>query len=219
MKTETDRRVITVETHTASFDLQDILFALNQVNPDEVPEDASPRAVVALGTGIIDSTQLLLALRQLNGEIPEEAEVGISIKWRVEKEGPPPAPPQQPQQHQAPPQVIYAAPPQQHYQPPPGPQYPQAPQNAAQCRTCGGVPNVHGPTPGCMDAQGCGHVLRTRGQPMIPRTVPPQGAPQVGLGGAAFAPPGRLINRETGEQVFADKNGMPYGRHEDYSTR
>ena len=54
---------------------------------------------------------------------------------------------------------------------------------------------------------------------MIPKTVIPQGAPSIGMGGQGFAAPGILTNRETGEQVFADKNGSPYGRHDDYSTR
>jgi hypothetical protein len=39
------------------------------------------------------------------------------------------------------------------------------------------------------------------------------------MGAGGVAPPGVLVNRETGEKAFADKNGMPYGKHDDYSAR
>ena len=87
----------------------------------------------------------------------------------------------------------------------------------AVCATCGAVPDLHGPTPECRDESGCGRVLRTRGALPVGRAVEPGGVNAPGMGGSSLPGTSMLVNRETGEQIFAGGDGTPYGRHDDYN--
>ena len=236
MKQESSRKFVTIEEHSLILDESDLTRAIEAADADAVGnEELELQPILLVDGKAISPDNLLTMLRSMNPNIPEGAKFALAITWQEQVEFDPsqmmaPQAPQQTrqqmqqmapqgapyhQQQQFTPQ--YAQQMQQQYAPAP-PQFQQQPfqqPNPQQCRTCAAVPDLHGPMPDCMDAMGCGRVLREKGQLLPPRTVLPPGAPSLGMGPA----PGVLINRETGAQAFADKNGMPYGVHSDYSNR
>lgn len=244
MKQDSSKKFVTIEDHHLILEPEDLTHAIEAADPETVgDEELELQTVLVVNGEAIDAEGLLTMLRSMNPAIPEDATFTLAVKWQEQVEFDPsqlvaqqaptgPLSPQQTrqqmqqlapngqpyhQQQQFTPQ--YAQQMQQQYAPAQQPQFrqPMAP-GAQQCRTCGAVPDVQGPTPDCMDAAGCGRVLRERGQLLPPRTVPPPGAPGVGMGPGRVGP-GKLVNRATGEVAFADRNGMPYGKHDDYQKR
>jgi len=242
MQRESKTRQVTIEEHVVTVTLDDLAQALeaeflseDEENPAVFkPEDL--RVCVGVGEGkILGPSELMNVLRRGIERLPEGAEIVLAVRWQeeVEAEANPPAPMGQPgyppaPQSYYPPQPVYhhpPPPPPQPYYPPQQPQYqapPQAPpqqqqQRAPTCTTCGGQPDVQGPTPECMDPLGCGRVLQQRGPMPVGRAVPP---PNMGAVGAGIlrGGGGKLVNRETGESAFADATGGPYGAH-DYDRR
>ncbi len=143
-------------------------------------------------------------IRTAHEGIPEDAEIVLAVRWRQEVEVQATAP-----TRRAPPTPILPA----GVEPDAG--YLEEETGGDSCATCGGVPDIQGPTPGCHDVNGCARVRQTKGEIAVARSVEPDGAPNVGIGGRG---PGTqmLVNRDTGEKVFADKTGRPYGKHDDY---
>jgi len=220
MKKLSQKKVVTVEECALQLDKRDLAEMIESESPETTvdprdvtvcvsapaSEDARVGDLHAPGTRIIGASQLLEMARARNQEIPEDAEIVISVRWRKEVEGGfVPAP-----------QPMYAAPTQPMMAAPGGQQI--DPQDAMQCATCGGVPGIQGPTPDCQDVNGCGRVRKIRGDLPVPKALEVQGAPQVGVGlGAPMRGTQKLTNRETGKTVFADRDGQPYGHHEDYT--
>jgi hypothetical protein len=227
MKRESSKKIVTIEEHSLILDQADLMHALEADDPSRVIDNPELKAILYVGQEAVAPSALINMIRAMNPDIPEHAKLTLAVTWQEQVEiDPAQMQPMPPPQYAPPPQYYQQQPPPYTGHPPAGYQPPMQPPVAQptpqahgqQCRTCGAVPMVHGPTPDCMDAGGCGRVLRERGQLLPPKTVPPPGAPDVGIGTGAPAP-GILINRETGETAFADKNGMPYGRHDDYSAR
>lgn len=229
MERKTDRKTIQVEEHVVTVTKSDLVEALLiefrdeeeiAVKPDEV------RVCVGLGQDkILGPSQLMEILRKQIENLPENAEVVLAIRWREEVEAPdyPPARVGRPGYHQPQPQPQPYYPPQpQPYYPPPQPYYPppQAPpqhQGGPTCTTCGGQPDLQGPTPECGDPMGCGRVRVQRGEMPVGRAIPPPGVGNVGAG-ILRGSGQKLFNRETGEEAFADQHGAPYGKF-DYDAR
>lgn len=228
MKRESSKKIVTIEEHNVILDEADLMHALEADDPSRVIDNPPLQPVLFVDQEAISPSALMTMLRTMNPDIPEGAKLVLAVTWQEQVEVDPSQMQQQLPPQQFPPGPMPYFNPYQYMQPPAGqppmqppiaqPQPPQPTPQAQgqQCRTCGAVPMVHGPTPDCMDAAGCGRVLRERGQLLPPKTVPPPGTEGVGMG----SPPTSaqmLVNRETGESVFADKNGMPYGRHDDYT--
>lgn len=229
MKHESTRKVVMVEEHHVLLSKQDLLAVMESQNPEELLTEADIQPMLHLGDSekAMGARSILDLVRVMNKDIPENAEVVLAVRWREETESQ--QQPQQPQQQMMmmpaqmmmQPPVTYQ-PPQQHagrgLQQPPPMQQQQAPPpvvQAQQCRTCGAVPDLQGPTPDCMDAMGCAHVRSQRGNLPVPTSVLPDGGPSIGLGGGGDPTrmPGTqmLVNRETGEKKFASRDGTPYG--------
>jgi len=209
MKQNTVKKVVSVEEHSVTFDRRDLREVMEQEDPEASVSIKTlvPGLVVDFGEGpqLLPSSRVMEMLRTYNADIPEDAEIVIAARWRREEEI---------TIAQASAGLMQSGmplnlPANTRTGPPPG-----------SCGTCGGVPDQQGPTPECMDANGCARVRSLRGDLPIVRTVTPTGpGANVGLGGGA---PGRgtqiLTNRDTGQTAFADKEGRPYGVHDDYST-
>lgn len=232
MKHETVRRFISVEQHFVSLRRKDLAQLLS--SEDNPINERDLFITVTNGQdakGVFVAADILKrALEQMNeknddGEevgagIPDDAEVTISIGWRREVEV---GPNQIPMHAPAPTQPAFgpgAAPIM-----PPGVASTFNPSDVgshAACRTCGTVPDLHGPTPDCQDQYGCARVRAHRGDLPIVQANPEGPAPQVGAGGILPGQVGTthgtqmLTNRETGERVFAAKDGLPYGVGYDY---
>lgn len=231
VKKLSQKKVVTIEECALQFDKRDLAEMIEAENPETTVDPRDVTVCVsapageesrvgdlsAPGTRVIGASQLLEMARSRNQEIPEDAEIVISVRWRKEVEcGFVPA--QQPMYAAASqqPMPMYAAAPQQPMAAPGGQQI--DPQDAMQCATCGGVPGIQGPTPDCQDVLGCGRVRQLRGDLPVPKALDVQGAPQVGVGlGAPMRGTQKLTNRETGKTVFADRDGAPYGHHDDYA--
>jgi len=217
MKHESKRKVVTVEEHLITFNRDELADLLKDVLPDA--DDIDPRkirlcAVVGDAESVIGPSDLKRLLREKVEDIPDSAEIALSVRWRQEVEGAVDPSPAMYQAQQA--GMVPTAP------TAPLPADSEMIANGAPCGTCGSIPDLHGPTPDCEDAQGCGRVRRMKGdlpiatakpaqnEDRIPGTGMPGGAPGSGAGTRY------LINRETGQKVFADEFGAPYGFHDDY---
>lgn len=228
MKRESSKKFVTIEEHHLILDTADLMHALESDDPSRVIDSPPLQPMLVVDKAAVAPADLMAMLRKMNPEIPESARLTLAVTWQEQVEIDPAqmqqaaSPAYQPPAYQ-PPHYPHQQPPQGYTgQPPAGYQPPvtqHPPGSAMQCRTCGTLPMLHGPTPDCMDVQGCGRVLRERGQLLPPRTVPPPGAPSMGIGASGASPPGVLVNRDTGETAFADKNGLPYGHHDDYGGR
>jgi hypothetical protein len=199
---------VTIEEHSVTFSKADLAGMLEGEAEGGLVDERDLAVGVMVGKDhIIGPNQLLEMVRSVDQEIPEGAEVVLAVRWRQEVEV-----------TQAPPRNLAAEPLMPAGVAPTPDGYAAAPGNNASCRTCGSVPAIQGPTPDCNDALGCALVRAEKGEIGIARSVEPEGAPQIGVGGQG---PGTrmLVNRETGEKIFADKNGGAYGRHDDYSAR
>jgi hypothetical protein len=233
MQRETNQRTICVEEHVVTVTKDDLAEALQgELAGDGIMVKADElRVCVGIGESqIVGPSQLRDLLRAQIEGLPDNAEIVLAVRWREEVEAPahPPAPAGQPHYPapQAyypppgyyPPQPQYQPPPPQYQQPPQQPQYQQPPQGGPICTTCGGQPDLQGPTPECADPMGCGRVRAQRGDLPVGRAVPPPGVGSVGAGilrGGAST----LVNRETGETAFAAHDGRPYGVGHDYDNR
>lgn len=219
MKRNSQRRLVTIEEHSVTFGRDDLLELVQAEEPEMFASlderDMTPSLVIQTTDkdgeakhAVLQPARLIEMMRSVDEEIPENAEVVLAVRWRKEVEA-------------------QAMPPVAGRVQPPTPILPagvdhdtsylaEAAASGESCETCGGVPDIQGPTPDCHDVSGCARVRTTKGEIAVARTVEPENAPRVGIGGTG---PGthKLVNRETGETAFADKNGMPYGKHEDYS--
>lgn len=225
MKSMSTKKVVTIEEFAVQLDRGDIAELIEMDNPTNTvsPRDvtvcvSAPSDEARVGdfsvaqTRIIGASQLLEMARTKNPEIPADAEIVLAVRWQKAVEGAQ----IQPMQPQYAPSAMVPAPPGYAHVAPGG--QPIAPQDALQCATCGGVPGIQGPTPDCQDVNGCGRVRALRGDLPVPKSVDPAGAPQVGVGLGVGTPGTKmLVNRETGQKVFADKKGAPYGVHDDYT--
>jgi hypothetical protein len=151
-------------------------------------------------------------VRALNEEVPENAEVCISIRWREEVEVDPKQLAAMQARAQAP----------QGTGVPPG--QPIMRGVGPVCITCGGYPEGAGPTPDCEDESGCGRIREHYGDMPVPTVAAPGGAgAHVGLGGGGGGGARKVVvpDKETGaaKTVFAGKDGAPYGHHDDYSKK
>lgn len=215
MKAMSSRKVVQIEEHAVQFDKRDLAEMIESEDPTNTVDPRDLTIFVSATTAGSSepkgygASQLLEMARSKNSDIPEDAEVVISVRWRKETDAPQmPVPQYAPQYAPAPAGYV--------------PNHSQqggaiAPQDARQCATCGALPAVQGPTPDCHDVNGCGAVRQLRGELPIPKAVDAPNAPQVGVGlGAPSKGTKLLINRETGEKAFADRDGRPYGKHDDY---
>lgn len=212
MKHESKRKVVTVEEHLITFNRDELADLLRSALPEDTEIDPRSINLCAIvgddAENVIGPSDLRKIARSQVEEIPEDAEVVLSIRWRKEVEG-----------------IAHPAPAPAAYAPAAAPVAPPADgemvASGAPCATCGSVPDLHGPTPDCEDAVGCGRVRRLKGEMPVPKSAPAQSAAHVpGTGGPAGQDgPGThyLVNRDTGEQVFADQMGGAYGHHEDYT--
>lgn len=204
MEHNTSRRHITVEEHVVTFGKMDIVEALDSELAGEgiMVAPRITRLCVAVGEEtVVGPTRLLEMLRTAKEDIPEEAELVLAVRWRKEVSNAAVAARPGSLPRTAPPPV----------------------KTAGRCATCQGVPAIDGPTPDCEDEDGCGMVRAVKGELPIVQTEVPQGTANIGHGGggrgANEPPPGVLVNRETGEKAFADRDGRPYGHHDDYEDR
>ena len=210
MEHNTTRKVLTVEEHNVTFGKKDLVELLDEELAGEGILVAPRITHLSVIVGdeepvVVGPNRLLEMIRAAKDDIPEDAELVLAVRWRktvATRAGAPavgsrPASP-------------YAAP------------VPHPAPSGAVCPSCQATPAVEGPTPDCEDENGCGMVRAVKGDMPIVQTQEPEGAARIGQGGGrrpGEPPPGRLVNRETGQVAFADRDGMPYGVHEDYSKR
>lgn len=232
MKHETVKRYVQVEQHFVSLRRKDLAQLLsddeNEIDERDlfvtvtVGQDAKKMFVAAdiLKRALAQMNEKDEEGNEVGAGIPADAEVTISIGWRREVEV---GANQIPMHPPAPVQPAFG--PGASPIMPPGAAPPFNPGDVgthANCRTCGTVPDLHGPTPDCQDPAGCARVRAAKGNLPIVQANPEGPAPQVGAGGILPGQVGgmhgtqMLTNRETGERVFAAKDGMPYGVGYDY---
>jgi len=223
MKHESKRKVVTVEEHLITFNRDELADLLKDVLPEETeidPRDIKLCAVVGNAESVIGPTDLKKIAREKVEDIPDDAEIVFSVRWRKEVERPPAAPMVSPAMYQAQ---------QAGMVPPPAAPAATLPADSemvasgAPCGTCGSVPDLHGPTPDCEDEEGCGRVRHLKGELPIATAKPRESeasVPGTGVPGVQGGPGTRyLVNRETGERVFAGEDGSPYGHHDDYTRQ
>jgi hypothetical protein len=217
MKHVSTKRVVTLEEHAITVSAKEIVDLLVHDNPEQIvdPRDVSIQVTIPADEGKrqpFPASALLELIRAANGDIPEDAEVVIGVRWRQETEvtaavG-------------APVQMVRAAANVQQMAVAAG----ADPSLAGTCQTCGAIPVFQGPTPDCQDQTGCGAVRARYGNMPIPQSVVPQ-QPGVVQGMVNSGPPmtplpkGRAVNRETGETAFISKDGSLYGKHEYLNDR
>lgn len=221
MKHDTIRKVVQVEQHFVSLSRQDLARYLS--TEDNEIDDRDLYITVAVGKdaeGLFSAHQILRIMKnklnekdddgeEIGAGIPDDAEVTISLGWRREVEV---GPGQVPAHRPAPTQQAFHAP------QPPSMFDPNAVGDHPSCKTCSATPDLEGPTPDCQDKHGCARVRAHRGNLPVPQALEPGDAPMIGGGGilpGGLGGPGhgtqKLTNRDTGEQVFAARDGMPYG--------
>ncbi len=220
MKHDTIRKYVSIEQHFVSFSRRDLAKLMGEDERDLFITITAGKDAESMFTA---EDVLKMALEKLNetdeegkeigAGIPDDAEVSITLGWRREVEiGPGQMPMHAPAPMQMAPQSALL----------PAPTFdPRAVGDVANCRTCGGVPDMQGPTPDCQDPAGCGRVRAQKGDLPVPKALDPQDGQQITMGAGGIIPgagPGTqmLVNRETGQRVFAAKDGMPYGVGYDY---
>lgn len=208
-----NKRVVTVEDHAVTVSLREVLELAVQDDPERSaigPHDTQLQVVLGVslteGREVLAGSTLLDLLRASNEDIPENAEIVVGVRWRKETEVSAPRLGVVPSNVQAQTAQTIG-------------QLGVDPSHVVVCSTCGAVPALQGPTPECVDPNGCG-MLRVRfGQMPIPQAaLPPPGAPGApaafpGMGSLPTSP-GLAINRETGEKAFIAKDGSLYGKHD-----
>ncbi|HET6496119.1 MAG TPA: hypothetical protein VFH61_12235 [Thermoleophilia bacterium] len=198
MEHQTNRKIVQIEEHVVTFGRMDLVEALDAELASEGVMVTPSRTSVCVAVGkdaLVDAERLMMMLRTVKEDIPENAELVLAVRWREEVSSNAVSPAGLP--------VARVA----------GTAGPAPVINPSECATCGSVPAIVGPTPDCADESGCARVRRQKGEMPIARTVEPDGASGIGH----RAPPGILINRETGKRAFADQTGNPYGNH-DYDS-
>jgi hypothetical protein len=193
METKRTTKIITVEEHEAQLAPDDIAEILDDLTDAAVtPDDITICVLLSDEKGAFGADEILAAARAQNKDIPKDAELILTLRWKREVES------------VATPvgnahKVISA-------------------QDGFHCRTCGALPAVYGPTPDCHDAEGCGKVRQEKGEVAIPTIAPAAMGNGVHVpGNNAPLPPNIAVNRETGERAFLSKDGSLYGKHDDYT--
>lgn len=220
MKHVRTAKVVTLEDHAVTVSLRELAELLVADNPGEHVDIDARRLSIQVVVGSDDpdgqrtpfpASALLDLIRSGNGEIPEDAEVVLAVRWRKEVD------------------VGSAPQPSGAVMAMPGVGMAQAaaavgadPSLATVCTTCGGVPVFQGPTPDCHDPVGCGAVRQRYGAMPIPVSQPPQQQgpwvpqqptpPPSNPAAALRIPKGRAYNPQTGEVAFLDRDGQPYGK-------
>lgn len=198
MKHKTNCKLVRVVEHLISLTPRDIAVLISSHGDRAVTQrDIDLVATVSSDAGptAVEAETLLAWAREFNEDIPDEAETVLAVRWQEESDAgvPPPA------------QIVL---------PSAATAVPSIAASGAICSSCGGVPDLHGPTPECEDAAGCGRVRRLKGDLPIPKTVTTEERmPDYPVKGASV-----LVNRETGKTAFAAANGAPYGVAHDYHS-
>jgi len=211
------KRVVSVEDHAVTISLAEIHELAIQDDPARgaVPShDVQVQVVLSASDAesreVLGRQAILDLAQSANPDIPNDAEVVIGLRWRTEQE-------------------IKATKPGVVAAPLPGQAAPAVqtvgqlgvdPALVVVCGTCGAVPALQGPTPDCVDASGCALVRARLGVMAVPTAVPSaqptyySGQPQQAAPAPPPVPPGRALNRETGEVAFVARDGSVYGKHD-----